>query len=460
MKGIPQTKDLNPARPGITEGFYIGMPFMTKFDLSLNTNNWSYNDLIHRGIASGASNNALSNIGWSQGDSLILDVDKFIGAIDRKNFAFESAALTFLEGGYKHGKDFYAVSVSEKEFGELFFDRNLIAMIKNGNYPYLGQTFFSGSFGINIQHYREFAFNYSHDISKKLTVGATAKILFGMVAINTNGLNFKVSSPPNGDFLDVSASGRLNISAPVQIGYASYGLINSVNAIPNYSMSKYFTNIGNPGLAFDLGFSYFINRKTEIAGSIVDLGFISWASHISNVIEHGNFTYRGFNMNDPAQAQPLQLLPIIRQLNDSVKAQFYPDSAKTNFTTVLPVKIYFGVNHEISDNLSIAALARVRILNNAVHTAFTASGNAQILRGISLSASYSILESTYDNIGLGIGFKIKGLQIYSAADNLFSPFHPSTARNISLRFGINLLFGQSGEPKNRNSLNPNCHCPN
>ena len=30
MKGIPQTKDLNPARPGIESGFYISMPLLFK----------------------------------------------------------------------------------------------------------------------------------------------------------------------------------------------------------------------------------------------------------------------------------------------------------------------------------------------------------------------------------------------------------------------------------------------
>jgi len=38
MKGIPQTKDLNPARPGITGGFYFSMPLFSKLDLAANTN--------------------------------------------------------------------------------------------------------------------------------------------------------------------------------------------------------------------------------------------------------------------------------------------------------------------------------------------------------------------------------------------------------------------------------------
>src|SRR5664279_3705618 len=61
MKGIPQTKDINPARPGISDGFYFSMPLFSKIDLAANTNNWAYSDLIH----------------WrTQGDSLVVDLNK------------------------------------------------------------------------------------------------------------------------------------------------------------------------------------------------------------------------------------------------------------------------------------------------------------------------------------------------------------------------------------------------
>ncbi|MCX6236841.1 MAG: DUF5723 family protein, partial [Bacteroidia bacterium] len=167
MKGIPQTKDLNPARPGISGGFYFSMPLFSKLDLSANANNWAYNDLIHKGTG-------------TQADSLIIDLDNFAESLGNKNFVQASAALTIFEGGYKKGKNFYAVSLSEREFIEVFFNKSIISLIKNGNYQYVGQTFYSGNFGVGAQHYHEFAFNYSRDITKKITIGAAAKILFGM----------------------------------------------------------------------------------------------------------------------------------------------------------------------------------------------------------------------------------------------------------------------------------------
>jgi len=109
MKGIPQTKDLNPARPGIESGWYLSLPLFSKLDLSANANNWSYNDLIHRGNGAKA-------------DSLVWDFENFLTAIDDHNFVMETAALTVLEGGFKKGKNFYALSLTNREFAETFFD--------------------------------------------------------------------------------------------------------------------------------------------------------------------------------------------------------------------------------------------------------------------------------------------------------------------------------------------------
>jgi len=450
MKGIPQTKDLNPARPGISSGFYFSMPLFSKLDLAANTNGWAYNDLIHKGTG-------------TQADSLIVDLDKFSSGIGNKNFVNESAALTILEGGYKKGKNFYAVSFTEREFVGAFFHRNLVNLIKSGNYQYLGQTYYSGNFGVGAQHYREFAFNYSHDMTKQLTFGAAAKILFGIASVQTNGINLKGTSPASGEYMDVSATGRVNISAPVDFKYNSKGEIISINSLPDYSVSDYFSNFQNPGIAVDLGFAYRLNKKTELSASIIDLGMIGWKSNVTRLTEQGHFLYRGININDPAHIPPVISLfrTVISQLSDSITSAFRPDTSGTGFSTLLPVKIYFGIDYQLSDAVSVSGLSRIRIINNTVHTSLTASANTLIGSGLSLSASYSVMESTFDNLGLGAGIKTGPFQIYAAADNLFSPFYPSTARNMNLRLGINFIFNDESKSsrKVKSKLNSNCNCP-
>lgn len=450
MKGVPQTKDLNPARPVISSGFYFSMPLLSKIDLSLNTNNWSYNDLIHSG-----TNPSPFGINWDLSDSLVIDIDKFRGSLDNNNFIFESAALTVLEGGYKKGANFFGLSITEKEFAELDFHKNLINLIEFGNYPYIGQSFYSGNLGINLQHYREFVFNYSREVSSNLTIGAAAKILFGLGAFHTKGINMKVASPVNGDYLDVSLAGIINISAPVDINYDNWGMPSAVNVLPNYTLRDYLSNFHNPGVALDLGFAYQLNKKTELSASIIDLGMIGWNTNETRLTEHGSYLYRGINLNELL----LQLRPLVTELRDSIYTVFRPDTVGSKFSTLLPPKIFFGIEYQLNDIVGLAGLGRARIFGNTVHTSLTVSANAYILNGLSFSTSYSLMESTFDNIGFGLGIRIRRVQVYAASDNLFSPFYPSKARNISLRLGINFIFDDREKRKSSSSLNPNCHCP-
>jgi hypothetical protein len=57
-----------------------------------------------------------------------------------------------------------------------------------------------------------------------------------------------------------------------------------------------------------------------------------------------------------------------------------------------------------------------------------------------MSVSYSIMESTFVNLGLAAAYRIGAVQLYAASDNVLSFIQPTTASNMNLRVGINLIF--------------------
>lgn len=453
LKGVPQTKDLNPARPGIEKGFYISMPLFSKLDLSMNTNNWSYNDLIHRG--SGV-----------QSDSLVWDFKKYLSSLEKNNFVMESAALTLLEFGWKKETDFFGFSWTEREFAETFFTKSLANLLYYGNAPYLGSTYHSGFFGIGAQHYREFAFTFARELNKKVNVGITGKLLFGMAAIKTAGLNFVAGMPINGDQMDLGAKGRAFISAPID-----FQLINDqgyhVTTRDYYDPSSYFSNFGNPGMAVDLGFSNKVSKKIEFSVSLVDLGFISWTKDVTSFTENGHFLFQGINLNTktPTNNPPAMkdANGLFKALRDTIRVIFFPDKNTSKFTTLLPVKLYLAGEYKMNEVVTLGGLARIRMFNNMLHTSLTASANAALSQKISLSASYSIVESTFDNLGLAAAYRIGNVQLYAASDNVPSIFRPSNARNMNLRVGINLIFQDEARQRkdvyNRHAARSGPGCP-
>jgi len=440
MKGMAQTKDLNPARSGIKRGFYIGLPLFSKLDLSANTNNWSYNDLIHQG-------------GGALADSLVWDFNKYLSSLDKNNFVTESVALTLVDLGWKRGKAFYGFSWSEREFSEPFFAKSLVNLLYKGNAPYLGSTYHSGYFGVGGAHYREFAFTYANDINKKLRVGITGKLLFGLSGIKTAGLNFVAGMPDSGDEIDLAAGGQAFISAPVEIrivndhGYKMY----SKN---NFDLLPYLSNFGNPGLAVDLGISNRVSEYFEFSVSLLDLGFISWKQDVTVLKESGHFLFKGINLNTQTETNhpptATDARGLFLALRDSMRAVFLPVESNKGFTTMLPVKLYIAGESIVNEDVSLGGLIRIRTFNNHLHASLTASVNTKVSEKVAFSASYSVLESTYDNLGLGASFRSGKVQFYTATDNVISLFRPSSARNVNLRIGVNLIFQE--EPGRRKGV--------
>jgi hypothetical protein len=437
MKGIVQTKEINPSKPGIERGFYIGLPLFSKIDFSANTNNWSYNDLIHKGSG------LLS-------DSLVWDFNRYLTSLDKNNFAMQTAALTLMDIGWKRGRQFYGFSWSEREFSEPYFSKSLVNLLYYGNAPFLGSNYHSGYFGVSGAHYREFAFFYANEISRKWSVGITGKLLFGMSGIKTAGLNFVAGMDNSGDAIDLAAGGKSYMSAPVDIrlvndhGYKLY-------AKNYFDLSSYLMNFGNPGLAVDLGLSNKVSEKFEFSVSLIDLGFISWKQDITVLEESGHFNFKGINLNSqtPANRPPssTDLKGLFLALRDTLRATFLPIESLDGFKTLLPVKFYAAGEYILNEDFSFGGLLKVRILNNMLHTSFSASANARLTEKVTFSASYSVIESSLANLGLGANFRIGKVQLYAVTDNIVSFFRPSQVCNANLRLGINLIFQEEARRK-------------
>lgn len=278
----------------------------------------------------------------------------------------------------------------------------------------------------------------------------TGKILFGLAGLKTTGMNIMAGMPVSGDQIDLGATGRVFISAPVDFQLDSnngYHLLSK----SHFDRSTYLSNFGNPGFAVDLGFATKVNSAFEFSMSLVDLGFISWKKDVTIFTENGHFLFRGINLNTvtPTNSPPTttDAKGLMLALTDSVKAAFFPTEANSAFYTLLPVKLYLAGEGRINDNFSIGGVARIRMFNSMIHTSLTASANAALSKNFSFSASYSIMESTFDNLGLAAAFRIGKVQLYSVSDNVLAFRHPSSARNANLRLGINFIF--QDEPKQR-----------
>jgi hypothetical protein len=133
---------------------------------------------------------------------------------------------------------------------------------------------------------------------------------------------------------------------------------------------------------------------------------------------------------------PFQI--VLDSLNQILKF----NSTNNPYRTWLPTKVYLGASFYVHPKISFGILSRTEFYNKSLRQQFTMSANLYPIRMISTSFSYSFIEGSYKNIGLGLSLKAAPFNFYLITDTGPSIlFWPTEAKYVNLRIGMNLMFG-------------------
>jgi len=113
------------------------------------------------------------------------------------------------------------------------------------------------------------------------------------------------------------------------------------------------------------------------------------------------------------------------------------------FISFLNPRAYFGVTYPLRDHLNAGALVRTELYPGRPIVGTTVSLNTYGWKGFSGSLSYSAMNGSLKNVGLGFGVGSENFKIHLISDNVLAFFYPTSARNANIRFGMNLMFGCS-----------------
>jgi len=76
-----------------------------------------------------------------------------------------------------------------------------------------------------------------------------------------------------------------------------------------------------------------------------------------------------------------------------------------------------------------------------IQTAATISLTTRHSENLETSVSWSYMNRSLANLGFGLGYGKSPVQLYMVSDNILGFILPMSAKNINLRFGLNLIFG-------------------
>ena len=463
MPSIPQITQVDPASFPDSK-LDIGLPIISSVYGSAFNTGFAFSDIL--------TQDANGNV--------MPDVNGAMSKMRENNFLVLNANTDLLFLGFKKGNNFYSFNVTEKVDFTFNYPKDLIIMALEGNgNNLLGERASFDGLGMDFTHWREYAVHWVHDVDHKFSYGARLKYLYGMENFNTQVSYMGITTDQNTHALTFDMNFEFQSAGlPLVVFDDTSNAIGAINTddedmmmqagLSSGNLSNYMFGRQNNGVGLDLGFNYHVNDKLLLEASVLDLGFISWNQYTSNSnLSEWDYTYSGIEdaITVFGNGSSVQFLKDV--LEDSIEM-----SIKENFTystpsyrTALRTKVYVSMEYIVDHNNYISLTGYSSFVRNRWRRGLGLAYNYHLGNFLSATASYSIYNRSYSNVGIGVSMNAGPLEIYFLTDNILAlgtlnlkenainqtmNVDVEKVKNGQVHFGINLTFGRDkGEPRHK-----------
>ncbi len=450
LKNVPQSSYLNPAKQ-FRCNFYLGFPGISSVYLNYDNNSLDFDDFIFKGKGEYA-------------DSLITflhpsyDLDMFLNKLKTRNILSQEVNASIFSLGFRAKNLYFTFDIQERVSAKVSFPKDFISILLKGNANFVGKTADFSGFGVDFNGYLEFGLGVSSKIGDKLTFGTRGKLLFGQANLTTNkpAPDMGLYTDPTTFNMKFHSNISLNVSGPIDV-IIENDTIKDIDIKEDPDYLDILLNSKNMGFGLDLGVEYRIQDLFTLSASVIDLGFIRWTQDTYNFTQDGEFEFKGFDVSSGMTINgDWNFEDEAETLLDSIVDLFDIQNEGNAYTTYLTPKIYLGGSVNITDQLNFGILSRSEIYGGKIRESLTFSANTLLAKFLTFSLSYSMMNNTYDNLGMGFGIKSGPLQFYLVSDHIPVTFNqirfedngdetiipiPASLRSINLRFGFNWIFG-------------------
>lgn len=420
MSGVVQHANYNPAFvPNYKVVFSIGTASM---HTHYSNSSFSYNDLVVK-----------------SGDSLVVDLPSFQKKLNDKNYITEASDVEVFRLGIKAGKRLYLNwYVTNKAYSRQMLPKDLITLFSDGNASLVNGT---SSFAPQFEGlaYLESAWGASYIVNDQLTFGGRIKLLRGVFDVTTENTEITMSLDEN---YATTVNAQVNVKTS---GIQSMDEVDFANDYKNY--------LKNKGLALDLGATLKLTDELTVGASLLDIGYINW--------QHDTYAYTLDKADASYTFQGIDLQKVLDGDEDyldaemdSIESKFeLQEGAIGSYRTPLPGKMYLTASYAWKANTTFGALLFFEKYQGRFYPGFSTSVHKEFGRNAGASISYTAINRTFGNFGLGFNLNLTPFQFYVVGDNLlriptshmingsFNKFASNT-QYLNVRAGLNFIFGR------------------
>ncbi|MFA9187651.1 DUF5723 family protein [Flavobacterium sp. FBOR7N2.3] len=435
---VPQSLMTNPG-VDFKYKYYFGVPLLSGMSFKVGTTGFSAYDLFaNDGVD---FNQKLRNVVYST---------------TRRDHVAVNEQIEIFNGGIKLGdwlenKGYLSFGLYQEFDLWSYMPKDLAILALDGNQNYIGKTFNLSDLNVKAEMLSVLHLGYHKNVSEKFIIGGRAKVYFsGFNATSTNNSGSITTRLSNTTMYEqeINSDMRLNTS-----GISKY-IADDYDGDVATDVRKQVLLAGDLGLGFDLGFTYYPKKNTQITASILDVGFIRHTKDVENFTYRGYYKYEGINPNFTDIDNP-----------DGVYSDFKKavklDTLYNKYTTWRPIKLNASYQYSYgtpSDDDCVCITGDKRYKNavgaqlfvmstpRAPITALTGFYQRNISNQFQVKATYTLDSYSYTNVGLGLSANLGKFNMYFMADNLLEYRDVSKANSLSFQFGFNFIFADSNEP--------------
>lgn len=427
--------DLNPAF-GNDQG-YFSFPGMGNINVK-TMGNFGYEDIVYDNpqypSESDKKKTTFMNPYITDGLSGFHKGDNKIGS---------EISIGILSAGFKAFNGYNTIEVNSRTNVAGILPYELFEFAKNtGN-----KTYNIGDINMEAMSFAEVALGHSHNIGKKLRIGAKIKFLFGVADASFKFKNVTA---------DLENSDKWTISGDAQASVSMKGFKYKSETKDYKSSTDTYERInsaevkgaglGGFGMAVDLGGVYKVNQDFTVSAALLDLGFINWYNNVCAENNNKSFTFDGFHdmsvKSDGNNTIDNQTDKYSDQIADFVNLQDKGDKGRK--TTTLGATANIGCEYSLPAyrKLTFGLLGTQRINGKYSWTEGRLSANIAPVKWIDGGVNVAV-STLATSMGWVLNIHPKGINLFMGMDHVLgkcSKEYIPLSSNSSVSFGFNFTW--------------------
>ena len=430
MRLNPYSSNNNPAY-FMPYKFHVGIPGVANVNFSVYNTGLIYKNLFTLD---------------KDGRPLKITPDKFINSLPKNNWLNSELNLEILGFGLRV-KRFFITFGYRLKFEERFrYSKDIfnllagnLAQDNKGNYIFTKESPAVLRMEPSLNLYQELSVGLQAQITDQLYVGLRPKVLFGVINLTTDNLYIKTYTDPE----DYTIYGNYDVGLKVasvipfykkdehgEIQFTTEEMLN----IKAFNLSK------NLGFGIDLGAVYRINQQLRVSASITDLGFIRWkGSPLSLTVKSPKKEYYEFSGFTETHIRNFIENGININVDSLVNNTFSRETGKP-YTTALTSKIMVEGSFDVTPSNRFTVQLKGYVIGKQFLPQFTVAYNGTFFNLIDVVLSYSMMKKSFANLGLGLGFRLGPVHLYTGTDNVLAAINLLNAPRINATVGLVIDF--------------------